>query len=111
MRRWFTTVALVCSPTSRRATSTRTRTRLAASSACRTGISPRSSRAMTLMAAAAAAGPRSSRLCVAMSRQRRLLVVVGDRSRLLNHELAGEHIGPLVAFAEFVDRQPADALV
>lgn len=40
-----------------------------------------------------------NRLCVAMSRQRRLLIAVGDRVGLTAHPLAEEHISPLVAFS------------
>jgi RecA/RadA recombinase len=46
-----------------------------------------------------------NRLCVSMSRQRRLLVVVGDRSSLTTHPLSDEHVGALVAFSELSDRE------
>jgi hypothetical protein len=48
-----------------------------------------------------------NRLCVSMSRQRRLLVVVGDKQRLLEHPLADDHIRPLVAFARLADEDRA----
>lgn len=44
-----------------------------------------------------------NRLCVSMSRQRRLLVVVGDRAGLTKHPLSDEHLRPLVAFSELSD--------
>lgn len=47
-----------------------------------------------------------NRLCVSMSRQRRLLVVVGDRAGLTTHPLSDEHLRPLVAFSELSDGQP-----
>lgn len=41
-----------------------------------------------------------NRLCVALSRQRKLLIVVGDRKSLVEHPLANTHIKPLCAFSE-----------
>jgi superfamily I DNA and/or RNA helicase len=40
-----------------------------------------------------------NRLCVAMSRQKRLLIVAGD-SAMLNGEIAAEHLHGLVKFKE-----------
>ena len=40
-----------------------------------------------------------NRLCVSMSRQRRLLVVVGD-SKMLTHEIAGDAVPALCDFLE-----------
>ena len=40
-----------------------------------------------------------NRLCVAMSRQKRLLIVAGD-SAMLNGEIAAEHLRGLVKFKE-----------
>jgi len=44
-----------------------------------------------------------NRLCVAMSRQRRLLIAVGDRAGLLGHPLAEDHIAPLCALGRLCD--------
>lgn len=46
-----------------------------------------------------------NRLCVSMSRQRRLLVAVGDREGLLTHPAADEHIRPLRDFARLCDEE------
>ena len=45
-----------------------------------------------------------NRLCVALSRQRKLLIVVGDRKGLVEHPLANSHIKPLCAFSEMCSR-------
>ena len=45
-----------------------------------------------------------NRLCVALSRQRKLLIVVGDRESLIRHQLAETHIKPLCAFSEMCSR-------
>lgn len=45
-----------------------------------------------------------NRLCVALSRQRKLLIVVGDRKSLIQHKLAQTHIKPLCAFSEMCSR-------
>jgi len=49
-----------------------------------------------------------NRLCVAMSRQQRLLIIAGDDAMLLGHD-AEQAIGPLVRFyrmSEVVDADP-----
>lgn len=46
-----------------------------------------------------------NRLCVAMSRQRRLLIVAGDRTGLLEHRLSEHGVGPLQSFATLCDRE------
>lgn len=45
-----------------------------------------------------------NRLCVALSRQRKLLIVVGDRKSLVQHQLAETNIKPLCAFSEMCSR-------
>jgi hypothetical protein len=45
-----------------------------------------------------------NRLCVSMSRQKRLLIVAGD-SAMLRAPHAPEAIGPLVAFHELCERE------
>ena len=44
-----------------------------------------------------------NRLCVAMSRQRRLLIAIGDQTGLTTHPLAEAHIGPLVEFSKLCE--------
>lgn len=48
-----------------------------------------------------------NRLCVALSRQRKLLIVVGDRKGLTQHQLAEMHIKPLCAFSEMCSMEPS----
>lgn len=48
-----------------------------------------------------------NRLCVAMSRQRRLLIAVGDRDALLGHPLAEDHIAPLCALGRLCNERPS----
>jgi len=52
----------------------------------------------------------ANRLCVAMSRQRRLLIAVGDRSMVTSH--AGRQAVPeLAQFEQMCERESADVLV
>jgi len=46
-----------------------------------------------------------NRLCVALSRQRRLLIVVGDKSGITESSLSEEHVAPLCAFARLCDEE------
>lgn len=50
-----------------------------------------------------------NRLNVAMSRQRRLLVLVGDREGLAHHPLAREHVAPIAAFSELCQAEERHA--
>jgi len=46
-----------------------------------------------------------NRLCVALSRQRRLLIVVGNKSGITENSLSEEHVAPLCAFARLCDEE------
>ena len=50
-----------------------------------------------------------NRLNVAMSRQRRLLVVVGDRDGLANNQLAHDHLAPIAEFSKLCEDEERHA--